>query len=364
MKVPFVDLYAQYVNIQQEIDDAISKVIADTSFIGGEDVKLFEKEFASYMGAQFCVACANGTDSIEMALKAMGVGPGDEVIVPAISWISTSEAVSTVGARPIFVDVEKDYLTIDVSKIEEKITTNTKAIIPVHLYGHPANMSEVMRIAKNYDLKVLEDCAQAHNAEWNGQKVGNIGNAGSFSFYPGKNLGAYGDAGGIITNDEALAKKVRMIANHGQLKKHDHQIEGRNSRMDGMQAAILRAKLPHLSAWTDGRIAVSDKYDRAITNTKIVKPKTDEVAKHVFHLYVIRTEKRDELKNLLESKNISVAIHYPTALPFMPCYSHFNFEFKDFPVAAENQNEILSIPMYAEMTDEMIQTVAEELNNF
>lgn len=287
---------------------------------------------------------------------------GDEVIIPAITWISTSEAVSSVRATPVFVDVEKDHLTIDVLKIEEKVSSKTKAIIPVHLYGHPANMTEVMRIAKKYNLKVLEDCPQAHNAECNGQKVGTIGNAGSFSFYPGKNLGAYGDAGGLITNDKALAKKVKMIANHGQLKKHDHQIEGRNSRMDGMQAAILRAKLPFLNNWNNGRILVAKKYAQAITNPNIVKPKTDAAAKHVFHLYVIRTEKRDVLKALLESKGIGVSIHYPTALPFMPCYRHLNTQEAEFPVAAKYQHQIVSIPMFAELSNEMINTVVEELN--
>jgi dTDP-4-amino-4,6-dideoxygalactose transaminase len=362
--IPFVDLHAQYLSIQPEVDAAIARVISNTSFVGGEEVKSFEKEYAEYMGTQFCVACANGTDSLEMALEAIGVGPDDEVIVPAISWISTSEAVSTVGAIPVFVDVEEAHLTIDVSKIEEKITHKTKAIIPVHLYGHPANMTEVMRIAKNHNLKVLEDCAQAHNAEWNGRKVGTIGDVGSFSFYPGKNLGAYGDAGGIITNNEAIANKVRMIANHGQLKKHDHQMEGRNSRMDGMQAAILRAKLPYLNQWTEGRIAVSEKYNASISNTHIVKPLIASKAKHVFHLYVVRTEKRDKLKRFLEEKGIGVAIHYPTALPFMPCYSHRDFKWSNFPIAEKNQHQILSIPMFAEMTDEMIEIVANNLNAF
>lgn len=362
--IQFVDLFAQYNTIKEEIDAAIARVITNSSFIGGVEVTSFEQEFAQYMGSKYCVACANGTDSLEMALQAMGIGAGDEVIVPAISWISTSEAVSTIGATPIFVDVDEECLLIDVTKIEAKITSRTKAIIPVHLYGHPCNMDEIMRIAKLHNLKVLEDCAQAHNAEWNGRKVGTFGAAGSFSFYPGKNLGAYGDAGGIITNDESIANRVRMIANHGQLKKHDHQIEGRNSRMDGLQAAILRAKLPHLNKWTEARIAVAKKYLTLIANPGIIKPVVLPEAKHVFHLFVVRTEKRDELKSFLEDKGISVAIHYPTALPFMPCYRLRGFSDADFPVAAKHQHQILSIPMFAELTDEMIDYLTNQLNAF
>ena len=362
--IPFVDLKAQYQSVKSEIDCAIARVIDNTSFIGGEDVKAFEIEFALYMGSKYCVACANGTDSLEILLLAMGVKPGDEVIVPAISWISTSEAVSAVGAVPVFVDVEDEHLTIDVARIETKITSKTSAIIPVHLYGHPCNMTEVMRIANKYNLYVLEDCAQAHNAEWDGKKVGTIGTAGSFSFYPGKNLGAYGDAGGMLTNDEAIATKARMIANHGQVKKHDHKIEGRNSRMDGMQAAILRVKLPCLDEWTEGRIKIAEQYDNLISNSKITKPYVNSQGKHVYHLYVIRAENRDGLLAYLKRKDIQVAIHYPKALPFLGCYTHFNYKPEDFPVAFKNQTLILSIPMFPEMTSEMINEVANQINSF
>jgi dTDP-4-amino-4,6-dideoxygalactose transaminase len=362
--IPFVDLKAQYQSVKSEIDCAIARVIDNTSFIGGEDVKAFEIEFALYMGSKYCVACANGTDSLEILLLAMGVKPGDEVIVPAISWISTSEAVSAVGAVPVFVDVEDEHLTIDVARIETKITSKTSAIIPVHLYGHPCNMTEVMRIANKYNLYVLEDCAQAHNAEWDGKKVGTIGTAGSFSFYPGKNLGAYGDAGGMLTNDEAIATKARMIANHGQVKKHDHKIEGRNSRMDGMQAAILRVKLPCLDEWTEGRIKIAEQYDNLISNSKITKPYVNSQGKHVYHLYVIRAENRDGLLAYLKRKDIQVAIHYPKALPFLECYTHFDYKPEHFPVAFKNQTLILSIPMFPEMTSEMINEVANQINSF
>ncbi|MCP3930711.1 MAG: DegT/DnrJ/EryC1/StrS family aminotransferase [Bacteroidetes bacterium] len=362
--IPFVDLKAQYKTIKLEIDAAVERVIENTSFIGGEEVKLFEAEFAQHMGSKNCVACANGTDSLEILLLAMGVNPGDEVIVPAISWISTSEAVSSIGATPVFVDVEEEHLTIDVTQIEAKITDKTSAIIPVHLYGHPCNMTEVMRIAQKHSLYVLEDCAQAHDAEWNGQKVGTIGTAGSFSFYPGKNLGAYGDAGGMITDDQEIANKARMIANHGQVKKHVHRIEGRNSRMDGMQAAILRVKLPHLDKWTGGRITVAKQYDATISNSLIKLPAVNKNAKHVFHLYVIRSERRNELAAYLKEKDIQVAIHYPTALPFLECYKWFNYSPEDFPIAYQNQSKILSIPMYPELTNEMVDEVSNSLSKF
>ena len=239
MKIPFVDLYAQYVSIKPDIDAAIEKTIKNSSYIGGQAVKDFEKAFASYLGLSNVIACANGTDSIEILLQSFGVGKGDEVIVPAASWISTSEAVSSVGATPVFVDIEAEYYTINPALIEAAITPKTKAIIPVHLYGHPADMPAIMKIAEKHKLVVIEDCAQSHGARINGQIVGSFGNAASFSFYPGKNLGAYGDAGAMATNDDAVAEKARMIANHGQKGKHHHIMEGRNTRHDGLQAAIL-----------------------------------------------------------------------------------------------------------------------------
>lgn len=364
MQIPFVDLKAQYLSIKNEIDEAIAQILQNTSFVGGAPVKQFEQAFAQYIGVEHCISCANGTDSLEMLLQAMGIGAGDEVIVPAASWISTSEAVSTVGATPVFVDIEPEYYTIDPTQIEAKLTSKTKAIIPVHLYGHPADMPAIMAIAKQYDLKVMEDCAQAHGASIEGKTVGTWGHCASFSFYPGKNLGAYGDAGAMVTNDEELAQKVHRIANHGQLKKHDHQIEGRNSRMDTLQAAILNVKLRYLEKWTQARIDNAAQYNKLLANTSIALPKTKANARHVFHLYVVRTTQRDKLKEYLKNQGIATGIHYPTALPLLPCYQRFNHKVEDFPIAAQYQNEILSLPMFAELNQEQINCVYEQISIF
>lgn len=364
MNVPFVDLKAQYQTIKSEIDAAVEKVISETAFISGGYAKTFEEGFQQFANLNHVIACANGTDSLEILLKARGIGAGDEVIVPAVSWISTSEAVSAVGATPVFVDITADNYTIDPALIEEKISSKTKAIIPVHLYGNPADMNEIMAIAKKHDLFVLEDCAQAHGATIDGKLVGTFGNSASFSFYPGKNLGAYGDAGAMATSDEELAKVCRMIANHGQTVKHKHLIEGRNSRMDGLQAAILSVKLKYLNEWTDKRIENAKIYDEFLGNSAVQIPQIKSNYKHVFHLYVIQSENRDELKNHLESRGIETAIHYPTALPFLDAYEARNFRREDFPVAAEFTGRILSLPMYPELTTEMIKYVSESIIQF
>lgn len=356
--IPFVDLKAQYLSIQSEIDEAIQNVINQTAFIGGSYAAKFEKEFADFHGVKHCIACANGTDSLEILLQAMGVGAGDEVLVPALSWISTSEAVSTVGATPVFVDIDPDYYTIDLDLIEAKITAKTKAIIPVHIYGQPVDMTRLMEIAKKHQLKVLEDCAQAHSATFNGQKIGTFGDCASFSFYPGKNLGAYGDSGGMITNDDEIARVARMIANHGQEGKHNHLMEGRNSRMDGIQAAILSVKLKYLNQWTDARIANAETYDALLNDSLVDTPKVVENGKHVFHLYVIRSKNRATLMEALKAENIGVSIHYPTALPFLDCYKSMGHQLEDFPVAHQVTQEIISLPMFAELSKESIEIVA------
>jgi dTDP-4-amino-4,6-dideoxygalactose transaminase len=365
MKIPFVDLYAQYLSIKHDIDNAIERVIKNSSFIGGNEVKAFEEEYSSCLGVKHCIACGNGTDSLEILLKAFGIKNGDEVIVPALSWISTSESVSSVGATPIFVDINSNYFTINTKLIEEKITSKTKAIIPVHLYGHPCDMDEIMLIAKKYKLIVIEDCAQSHLAEWNNHLVGTIGHAASFSFYPGKNLGAYGDAGAMVTNDDNIARLARQIANHGQEGKHNHLIEGRNSRMDGMQAAILRAKLPYLNNWTKQRIAISQLYNLGLKNINKIKiPKVDNNAKHVFHLFVIRTENRNELMKYLSENDIDTALHYPVSLPFLACYKKFNFTVDQFPESYKIQNEILSLPMYPELDSFKVDNITKLIVDF
>lgn len=363
--IQFVDLKKQYDSIKEEIDTAISNVIKETAFVAGSYADKFEKEFATFIGVKHCVACANGTDSLEILLQAMGVGQGDEVIVPAISWLSTSEAVSTVGATPIFVDIDPVYYTIDLDKIEDKITGKTKVIIPVHLYGQPVDMVKLMQIAKKHNLKVLEDCAQAHASEFNGRKIGTFGDCASFSFYPGKNLGAYGDAGGMLTDNDDIARTARRISNHGQEGKHNHISEGRNSRMDGLHASILSVKLPHLNDWTEARRKNAALYAKLLNGVgDVVSPSIIENGKHVFHLNVIRTSRRDELMSFLTDNNIGVAIHYPKALPFLECYANRGFYESDFPVAAKVQTEILSLPMYAELTEEEIKTVSKLIIDF
>lgn len=361
MKVPFVDLQAQYQRYKTEIDRAVSQVIHETAFISGKYATAFEYAFGEYTGLSHVVACANGTDAIEIALDALNVGKGDEVIVPALSWISTAEAVGTRGATPVFVDIDATY-TIDPDKIEERITKRTKGIIPVHLYGCPANMPAIMAIAEKHNLFVLEDCAQAHGARINDQMVSTFGIAGTYSFYPGKNLGAYGDAGGVVTNHEQIAQKVRIIANHGQPKKHEHLIEGRNSRMDGLQAAILSAKLNHLDQWTEERIRNAQRYNEALIGfPNVTLPFTPEGFKHVYHLYVIRHNDRDGLAEHLHENGIATSVHYPTPMPLMPCYGHLGYTEEDFPVAALYAKEILSLPMYPEMTEEQVNYVAETI---
>ncbi|MFM1913803.1 MAG: hypothetical protein RIR51_1655, partial [Bacteroidota bacterium] len=265
-KIPFVDLKSQYLSIKEEVDSAIANVIENTTFIGGKNVNMFEEDFAKLYGVKHCISTANGTDSLFIIMKMLGIGDGDEVITVVNSWISSSETISQTGARPIFVDINPDYYSIDENKIEEVISSKTKAIIPVHLHGQICNMEIIMKIANKYGIPVIEDCAQSHFSELNGNKAGMYGIAGSFSFYPGKNLGAYGDAGCIITNDDNLAEKFRMYARHGALKKHDHQIEGINSRMDGIQAAILNAKLPYILTWTENRIRNASLYDKYLMN--------------------------------------------------------------------------------------------------
>jgi len=362
--IPFADLKRQYQNLKSEIDECIATSLENTAFIGGSNITRFEKLFSGFIGAEYCIACANGTDSIEILLKAMGIKVGDEVLVPAISWISTSEAVSSVGAKPIFVDIDPDNYTIDVNLIRQKITPLTKAIIPVHLYGQPADMKSIMEIAKEFDLKVLEDCAQAHGAKIKDQMVGTFGDAASFSFYPGKNLGAFGDAGGMVTNNKAIATTARRIANHGQEGKHNHIMEGRNSRLDAIQAAILNVKLTHLSSWITRRNEIGKKYLKEITNSKISIPVISNNEFHAFHLFVIRSDERDKLRAYLKGHGIGTSIHYPKALPFLACYKSLNHTETDFPVAAQYQSKILSIPMFPELREGEIIKVIDTLNGF
>jgi len=341
MRIPFVDLRSQYLEIKNSIDKAISDVLTETSFIGGKHVEAFEREFAQLYQVKHCVSVGNGTDSLYIIMKMLGIGEGDEVITTAHSWISSSETISQTGARVVFVDTEADYYTIDVAALESKISDKTKAIIPVHIYGQMCDMDVILSLAKKYNLYVIEDCAQSHFSEFNGKRAGTMGIAGSFSFYPGKNLGAYGDAGCILTNDDKLATKCRMYARHGALVKHQHKIEGINSRLDGLQAAILRAKLPQILRWTESRIANADYYSSILNGIEQISLPSRRInTKHTYHLFVIKAEKRDALANFLKGKGIDTAVHYPTALPNLEAYIYLGHSENDFPLAYESNYKI------------------------
>lgn len=364
-KVPFVDLHAQYQTIKDEIDFVIADVIKNSSFVRGPYVDKFEQLFADMMERKHCISCANGTDSLYIAMVALGVKPGDEVIAPAHSWISTTETITQAGAKVVFCDTDEDTFTIDPVSIEAKITPNTVGIIPVHLYGQAADMDAIMAIAKKHKLWVLEDCAQAHLARYKGQLVGTFGDVASFSFYPGKNLGAMGDAGAVVTNNDALAEKMTMFARHGGLKKGDHKIEGINSRLDGIQAAILSVKLPHLPKWTALRQDRAVRYSDQLSKIQGIDcPKVAEAREHVWHLYVIRSNARDALAEFLNVNGVQTVINYPVALPFLPAYSRLNHLHADFPNAYRNQSEILSLPIYPELTDAQMDRVTGLIDEF
>jgi dTDP-4-amino-4,6-dideoxygalactose transaminase len=365
MKVPFADLKIQYQSIKEEMDEAINQIISNTAFIGGSEVDAFEKNFEKLYGVDHCIPVGNGTDSLFIIMKMLGIGQGDEVITQANSWISSSETITQTGAKPVFADIEEDYFTIDPKHVEKLITDKTKAIMPVHLYGQMCDMDSIMQIAKKYKLHVIEDCAQSHFSEYKGKRAGLFGDAGSFSFYPGKNLGAYGDAGAIITNKKQLAENCKMYARHGALKKHEHNIEGINSRLDGLQAAVLNVKLPHILNWTEQRIQNAQLYTTYLSDIKeITMPKVRQDSKHSFHLYVIRAERRDELAKYLKEKGVDTALHYPRILPNLPAYDYLNQKLEDFPISGAYESQILSIPMYPELNEEMIQYVAEQIKNF
>ncbi len=363
MNVPFVDMHAQYLSIKQEIDNAICSVIERSAFIRSQDVTMFEKQFAEAIGVKHCVSCANGTDSLYILMKGLKIKPGDEVITSAHSWISTSETITQAGGKVVFCDTDSETFTIDSKLIESKITDRTVGIIPVHLYGQPADMDPIIDIAKRRKLWIIEDCAQAHFAEYKGKKVGTMGDAASFSFYPGKNLGAMGDAGCLVTNNDDLATWCELFARHGG--KGEHFIEGINSRLDGLQAAILSVKLPYLNEWTIKRQIVAQKYNKLFAAMPNIKtPAVADNRSHVYHLYVIRVEKRNALKKYLEEHGIATMLNYPKALPFYPAYSYMAHQPADFPQAWKSQQEILSIPIYPEITDEQIAYVVNTISSF
>lgn len=361
--IPLVDLKAQYESIKGEIDEAISEVISKSAFVGGPYLDSFEKSFASFCGVKHSIGVGNGTDALFIALKVLGIGQGDEVLTAANSFIATSEAITLTGARIVFVDVNPKTFNIDVEKIKEKITSKTKAILPVHLYGHPADMDPILDMARKFNLKVVEDAAQAHGALYKGKPVGSLGDVACFSFYPGKNLGAYGDGGAVVTNDDDLEFKARMLANHGRIDKYDHKIEGLNSRLDGIQAAILSVKLRHLDEWTERRRKNASLYNTYLKDTALITPTEIAHVKAVYHLYVVRVKKelRGKLQEYLKFHGISTGIHYPIALPNLKAYTYLNHKEVDFPEATKASLEILSLPMFPELDESKIDYITARL---
>jgi len=362
--IPFVDLHAQYQGLKSEIDEAISCVIEECAFVGGSYVTRFAEQYAAAYGAVHCITVANGTDAIYIVLKMLGIGAGDEVITTASSWIATSETISQTGATPVFVDVD-EYMHIDARKIEQALSPRTRAILPVHLYGQPVEVDVITDIAERHGLHVVEDCAQAHFAEYQSKRVGLFGIAGTFSFFPGKNLGAYGDAGAIITDDFSLAESCRMFANHGARQKHEHEMEGINSRLDGIQAAILSIKLKYIHQWTEQRRAVAAWYDQGLAGISQVKPLgRRKQGKHVFHLYVVKAEDRDGLRQFLMDQGVQCGIHYPAPLPLLRAYDHLGLTAGQFPKAVNMHHQILSLPVYPEMTEDMVNDVVAAIQVF
>jgi dTDP-4-amino-4,6-dideoxygalactose transaminase len=365
MSIPFVDLKSQYQSIKSEIDAAIASVIGETAFIGGPHLAAFEEAFARHCGVSHCVGVANGTDALFVALRTLGVGAGDEVITVANSFVATSEAIKMAGAQVVFVDIDPVTFNIDVSRIEEKITPRTKAIIPVHLYGQPADMAPLMAMAKEHGLHIVGDAAQAHGALYHGQPIAQLADITCYSFYPGKNLGAYGDGGALVTGNAEWASAARMLANHGRTQKYDHDLEGVNSRLDGLQAAILNVKLRHLDAWTEQRRRNAYLYNEALAGTSLATPKELANVRAVYHLYVVRVPngKREALQNDLKARGISTGIHYPIALPSLNAYRHLGHRPEDFPHSTQAASEIMSLPMFPELSEEQVNYIAAAIRS-
>ena len=362
MKIPLVDLRAQYQDIKADIDEAIASVIRDTAFVGGRYVTEFETAFARYCGVRYAVGVSNGSDALRLALLACEVGPGDEVITVPNTFIATTEAISSVGAEIRFVDVEPCTFTLDTAQLEGAITPRTKAIIPVHLYGRPAEMEPILSIARRHRLRVVADAAQAHGATYRGEPVGGLGDAVCFSFYPGKNLGAYGDAGAVVTNDANVMKRVAMLRDHGRTGKYEHITEGFSCRLDGLQAVILSAKLPRLDRWNESRRAHARLYAHVLEDVDGVRtPPEAAGARHVWHLYVIQLEDREMVAARLAAAGVATGVHYPVPLHRQPAYAGMKLDVGSFPIAEEQARTILSLPMYPELTAEQIRYVATEL---
>lgn len=362
--IPFVDLTAQYRSIRGEIDAAISRVIGEAAFVGGPEVKKFGEEFGAFCGAH-AVGVANGTDAIHLAARALGLGPGDEVIVPSHTFIATAEGVAQTGARVVFADIDEETYTLDPADAEARITERTRAVVAVHLYGQPADLDALGALARRHNLFLIEDAAQAHGARFRGCAVGAIGDAGTFSFYPSKNLGAYGDAGAVVSRDAELVRRVARLADHGSVTKYEHETEGINSRLDGLQAAVLRAKLPHLDDWTRRRQQVAALYKELLADfPEVCTPVIAEGRTHVFHLFVIEVDGRDALQEHLRARGVATGIHYPIPVHRQPAYRHLGYPAGSLPRTERAAARVLSLPIFPELTPGQVEEVVEAVASF
>ena len=359
--IPFIDLKAQYHSIKEEIDQAISGVLESSQFVLGSEVKAFEEDFAGFCAAKHGIAVNSGTSALHLALVAAGIGPGAEVITVPFTFVATVAAIYYTGARTVFVDVDPHSYTIDVNQIEKAITKKTKAILPVHLYGQPADMDPIMEISRRHGLLVIEDAAQAHGAVYKGRRVGSIGDLGCFSFYPGKNLGAYGEGGMVVTDIPEYARTIRMLSDWGQEKKYHHVLKGYNYRMEGMQGAILRVKLRHLQAWTEARRSHAALYDKLLAGSGVQIPQVMDYAYHVYHVYGVRVPQRDALQQTLQQQGVQTGIHYPIPVHMLEAYADLGYKPGDLPCSEQIANNILSLPMFAELSDEQINIVTDTL---
>lgn len=364
MVIPLVDLRAQYHSLAGEIHQALENVMERCDFILGTEVAQFEQEFAEFCQAKYAVGLATGTDAIHLGLMALGVGPGDEVITAPNSFIASASGISFAGATPVFADVDPATYTLDPAAVERAVTPRTKAIVPVHLYGQPADMDGIMRVAERFGLKVLEDACQAHGAEYKGRRVGSIGHVAAFSFYPGKNLGAYGDGGAATTNDAAIAERLRMLRNYGQRVKYQHDFLAFNSRLDTLQAAVLRVKLPRLARWNEQRQTAARLYSQMLAGSAVSTPYVAPDRTHVFHVYVVRAPNRDALLRHLHAQGIGAGIHYPTPIHLQAAYAGLGYSPGSFPAAEKACAEVLSLPLYPEITPEQIARVCETIREF
>jgi dTDP-4-amino-4,6-dideoxygalactose transaminase len=362
--IPFVDLKEQYQSISSEVNDALQGVLLSTNFILGDDVTQFEKEFAQFVGARYGVGVASGTDALHLALMAAGIAAGDEVITAANTFIATALAIAYTGARPVLVDIDEKTYTMDVAQVAKSITVKTKAVIPVHLYGQAADMDPLLALAKTHSLAVIEDACQSHGAFYKGRGTGTFGHAGCFSFYPGKNLGAYGDGGLVTTNDPGFADKIKMLRNYGQVKKYYHSLKGYNSRLDSLQAAILRVKLKRLASWNERRAKLAGLYGTLLKDSPVLLPQKADYGTHVYHLYVIRTARRDELQTYLSGRGISTGIHYPVPVHLQEAFRDLGYGRGDFSVTERCSREILSLPLYPELRESQVHEIAEAIEEF